>query len=113
MADKAYSCTISWVNNEQYTKVDGLAINAPAEYASEVGNLLATRSGTFGAVWSYWGGGKYQVSLRSNGNFDVSTIAKYFGGGGHKNAAGFIINAENDEDILTILQDLSDETNKH
>lgn len=28
-------------------------------------------------------------SLRSNGDFDVSEVAKQFGGGGHKNAAGF------------------------
>lgn len=28
-------------------------------------------------------------SLRSNGEFDVSEIAKEYGGGGHKNAAGF------------------------
>jgi nanoRNase/pAp phosphatase (c-di-AMP/oligoRNAs hydrolase) len=28
-------------------------------------------------------------SLRSNGGYDVSVIAKAFGGGGHKNAAGF------------------------
>jgi nanoRNase/pAp phosphatase (c-di-AMP/oligoRNAs hydrolase) len=28
-------------------------------------------------------------SLRSNEDFDVSAIAKEFGGGGHKNAAGF------------------------
>ena len=28
-------------------------------------------------------------SLRSNGEFDVSVIAKQFGGGGHRNAAGF------------------------
>lgn len=30
-----------------------------------------------------------QWSLRSRGDFDVSTIAKKYGGGGHKNAAGF------------------------
>jgi nanoRNase/pAp phosphatase (c-di-AMP/oligoRNAs hydrolase) len=30
-----------------------------------------------------------EFSLRSLGDFDVSEIAKEFGGGGHKNAAGF------------------------
>ena len=29
------------------------------------------------------------MSLRSNGNVDVSKIAVYFGGGGHMYAAGF------------------------
>jgi uncharacterized protein len=33
----------------------------------------------------------FNVSLRSKGDFDVSEIAKKFGGGGHKNAAGFTI----------------------
>jgi nanoRNase/pAp phosphatase (c-di-AMP/oligoRNAs hydrolase) len=30
-------------------------------------------------------------SLRSVGDFDVSAIAKIYGGGGHKNAAGFTV----------------------
>ena len=34
---------------------------------------------------------KNKISLRSKGNFDVSNIATHFGGGGHKNAAGFRI----------------------
>ncbi len=32
-----------------------------------------------------------KVSLRSKGNIDVSSIAREFGGGGHKNAAGYRI----------------------
>src|SRR6056297_218893 len=31
-----------------------------------------------------------KVSMRSKGDFDVSKIAGIFGGGGHKNAAGFV-----------------------
>lgn len=42
----------------------------------------------FGA--SYWDGPKGRTfSLRSIGEFDVSEIAMKYGGGGHKNAAGF------------------------
>jgi bifunctional oligoribonuclease and PAP phosphatase NrnA len=33
-------------------------------------------------------GEQYRVSMRSKGNIDISVIAKEFGGGGHKNAAG-------------------------
>lgn len=36
----------------------------------------------------------YRVSLRSKGNIDVSKIAIAFGGGGHKNAAGFRVKSE-------------------
>jgi phosphoesterase RecJ-like protein len=33
-------------------------------------------------------GDEYRVSLRSKGDVDIGAIAKIFGGGGHKNAAG-------------------------
>lgn len=33
-------------------------------------------------------GNEYRVSLRSKGDIDVGGVAKQFGGGGHKNAAG-------------------------
>lgn len=35
--------------------------------------------------------GTWQFGLRSRGEFDVSEVAKRFGGGGHKNAAGFTV----------------------
>lgn len=74
----------------------GLACNAPPKYASELGNKLAQQSGTFGMVYFYAGPtnkapGEWRCSLRSIGDFDVSAIAKRFGGGGHKNAAGFSV----------------------
>ena len=36
---------------------------------------------------------KTKISLRSKGQVDVSTPAVYFGGGGHKNAAGCVISS--------------------
>lgn len=65
----------------------GLAVNT-GMHVSEVGNELAKQSGTFGACW-FWAEDKVVVSLRSIGGFDVSEIAKQYGGGGHKAAAGF------------------------
>lgn len=43
-----------------------------------------------GIAW-YWDGPgqRYRVSLRSRSDFDVSKIAKAFGGGGHLRASGF------------------------
>ena len=75
----------------------GLAANAPAFLASDLGQELANRSGTFGLVWSMAGDGQIHCSLRSNGDYDVSAIAKAFGGGGHRYAAGF------STDINTLL----------
>jgi len=40
--------------------------------------------------------GSYKVSLRSEGDFDVSDIAKEYGGGGHKNAASFKVKSLTD-----------------
>lgn len=40
-----------------------------------------------------------RVSLRSKER-DISSLAKYFGGGGHKNACGFTIESGNIEEIL-------------
>lgn len=45
----------------------------------------------FVACWHELGDAKIKYSLRSKGEFDVSKIAQQFGGGGHKNAAGFTI----------------------
>lgn len=37
-------------------------------------------------------GNEYRVSMRSKGNVDIGAVAKEFGGGGHKNAAGCGVN---------------------
>jgi oligoribonuclease NrnB/cAMP/cGMP phosphodiesterase (DHH superfamily) len=62
--------------------------NAPYFAASEVAGELADGA-DFGACYFEAEKGRFQYSLRSRGDFDVSAIAKQFGGGGHKNAAGF------------------------
>lgn len=67
----------------------GLAANAPSFLASDLGHELAKQSGTYGLVWYVAGDLTVRCSLRSNGDYDVSAIAKAFGGGGHQNAAGF------------------------
>ncbi|HRH18663.1 MAG TPA: DHHA1 domain-containing protein, partial [Aquabacterium sp.] len=78
--------------------VEGLVVNTPT-FISEVGHELAVKSGTFGLVWYYDGeSGRANCSLRSNGDYDVSAIAKLFGGGGHLNASGFNI------DMPTLLE---------
>ena len=38
-----------------------------------------------------WDGGEWKCSLRSNGQFDCTTIATKYGGGGHAGAAGFAV----------------------
>lgn len=47
--------------------------------------------------------GEYKVSLRSNGDVNVSKIAHHFGGGGHVKAAGCTINGTVNDAIDNIL----------
>jgi uncharacterized protein len=59
---------------------------------SEIGNYLCKiyPDKAFGAVY-FEVGEKRFLSLRSVGDFDVAKIASGYGGGGHKNASGFVI----------------------
>lgn len=75
----------------------GLAVNAPI-HQSEIGHELANQSGTYGLVWYMGADSRVKCSLRSNGDYDVSSIARAFSGGGHRNAAGF------ETDIQTLIQ---------
>jgi len=72
-------------------------------WQSELGNVLAKKEeADFGLVWFYNADKKeYVVSLRSlDEKADVSQIAKVFGGGGHRNASGFIWDGESIESIF-------------
>lgn len=72
----------------------GWAANVPPHLSSDAGHVLATEGGTYGAVWYLSDQHTVKVSLRSNGDYDVSSIAKEYGGGGHKNAAGFSVGVQ-------------------
>ena len=110
IAATAYTCAIEYTYPAhciKHTYINkGLAVNATEQYASEVGNMLAKRSGTYGAVWTYKGAGKYKVSLRSVKEFDVLLIAKFYGGGGHNNAAGFYVDGNKGQKLRQILHEL-------
>jgi nanoRNase/pAp phosphatase (c-di-AMP/oligoRNAs hydrolase) len=70
----------------------GLAVNAPTLFSSELGHSLATESGTFGMTYCYDGSkAQWLFSLRSVDVFNVGHLAQFFGGGGHVNAAGFVL----------------------
>lgn len=84
-------------DNADY-EVYGFAVNCPPHLQSDVGHELATKSNTFGLLWTLDKDNVCKCSLRSNGEYDVSAIAKAFGGGGHRNAAGFTV------DIQTLLE---------
>lgn len=54
---------------------------------------------------------QYRVSLRSKNHYDVATVAKQFGGGGHRNAAGLSIQGNFEEvrnALMSALEKLLD-----
>lgn len=87
----------SLVSDAEEVIFDGhtvLAVNAPRFFRSQVGHLLAEKKGPFAVVWTY-DNNRWHFSLRGNDSLDLSEIAKRYGGGGHKNAAGFFIPFDN------------------
>lgn len=67
--------------------LQGLAANVISN-TSEIGHEIAKRSGTFSLTF-FIKGDNVICSLRSVAPFDVSEIAKHYGGGGHGQASGF------------------------
>ena len=49
----------------------------------------------------------YKVSLRSRESVDVSTVASYFGGGGHVRAAGLTMKGTVHDVITNVLEQIA------
>lgn len=64
-------------------------VNTPLLH-SEIGNELLARfpQSPFSVTWFQEADGHFKVSFRSRGDFDVAELARSFGGGGHRAAAG-------------------------
>lgn len=74
--------------------IPGLAINANSLFTSELGQLLARKSGSFGLIWQLGGDGRVKASLRAENRVNVAMLAEQYGGGGHPNAAAFRMELE-------------------
>src|SRR5690606_28882017 len=76
-----------------YSEIAGRIVKTinSSVWKSEIGNILSKDSSDFAAIWSMNRRGFYQISLRSDKHCGehVGKIAKFFGGGGHRNAASF------------------------
>ena len=64
-------------------KIDGELRHKFQKYAENLNGVKAS------ATISERERGVYHISLRSHGDINVAMISEHFGGGGHKNAAGF------------------------
>ncbi len=92
----AYSKTVisKIAKNAHARKLNGkdvLVVNSP-HWMSEIGNALSTRC-DFAVIWYYdHSTRQVKVSLRAHhDDADVSEVAKKYGGGGHRKAAGFAL----------------------
>jgi phosphoesterase RecJ-like protein len=50
-----------------------------------------------------------KVSLRSQNSFDVASLARIFGGGGHRNAAGCTLNHDLDSAKKLIFKNIKEQ----
>ncbi|WAB92512.1 phosphohydrolase [Pseudomonas citronellolis] len=66
------------------------AANLPHIYASDAGNIMAAGAPFSACYWDSPTGRHFSLRSSSSG-LDVSAIAKLYGGGGHRNAAGFSV----------------------
>jgi bifunctional oligoribonuclease and PAP phosphatase NrnA len=73
-----------WVTQEQMEKAQAKEEDCEGlvNYALAIGDVQAA------AFFRELPGGRYRVSLRSKGEFDVAKVAERFGGGGHHCASG-------------------------
>lgn len=75
-------------------------------------NLLATaRDAKAAIVFKEKENGKVEVSIRSRPGVDISSIAVHFGGGGHPQAAGALVEGDLDQvtrDVLVKAKEVLD-----
>jgi uncharacterized protein len=81
------------------------AVNAPHFLASDLGNALLARfpEAPFAAVYTEQANGTRKWSLRSSDDrFDVMQVAVTLGGGGHRNASGFVTTADGRNKVIRL-----------
>jgi phosphoesterase RecJ-like protein len=71
-----------------------------------VNQLLAHRGLRAAALFTETEHGELKASLRSIGDVDVASLAKKFGGGGHKNAAGLKVHEPFAEALKKVVNEL-------
>lgn len=95
--DKLIDGLLQYKERVQFEGYEVWALNVSRTYRSILGHKLATLNHNtdqpeIGIVY-YRNQGAVHVSLRSNGDINVSEIAERYGGGGHKNAASLRVDS--------------------
>ncbi len=71
-----------------------------------VNELLTIETVQISAIFREPKRGKVRCSIRSRGEYDVSAVARIFGGGGHRNAAGCNFEGPIDEAVEQLVTEL-------
>jgi oligoribonuclease NrnB/cAMP/cGMP phosphodiesterase (DHH superfamily) len=68
-------------------------LNASMAYVSDAGNIMSAGEPFAACYWDHPKGRSFSLRSRDDGvtGIDVAEVAKRYGGGGHKNAAGFTV----------------------
>lgn len=67
---------------------------SPEDTENFAGMPRMSKSVRLSALFRQMGKDSWKVSLRSKGDIDVSSVARSFGGGGHRNASGYKIESD-------------------
>lgn len=78
----------------------------PADSEDVVNKTLAVDGTQFAVMFVEQVGGGYKISFRSRCDADCCEIAKAFGGGGHKKAAGAFVNQPREAAIEAVLNEV-------
>lgn len=95
---------IAWVvvTDELYRRT-----NTTAEDTDNFVNFVRSAKGVEVAIlFRQTGSAQYKISMRSKGRVDLSGLAQSFGGGGHKNAAGGVLDGTFEEVKKRVLGDV-------
>jgi oligoribonuclease NrnB/cAMP/cGMP phosphodiesterase (DHH superfamily) len=65
-------------------------LNAPASYVSDAGHILSVGEPFAACYWDHASGRSFSLRSSAEGA-DVAEVSKKYGGGGHRNAAGFTV----------------------
>lgn len=90
--ERAVQKLLSFADTIEFEGYQTMAVNTILYYSQTAAAMYLDLGFPLGLTWSYRGSNKIHVSLRSDGTtVDCAQLAKKYGGGGHKGAAGFII----------------------
>ncbi len=103
---------IKFVSEVAYAKVSQSDLISTGVEIEETENLInflrSIGEAKVAAIIKETSDGKWKVSLRSKNKIDVSKVAGCFGGGGHRNAAGYSSEKNYGETIKLMLEALKD-----